>query len=91
MDITPHQAIKRMRELSEAGVPFSFVYQSLNNTKGTSAGFKTVDRAVLRKSMRDDQSDLAHQLVSYIDLDGDHPRQFYACLLLRFNDYNIKP
>lgn len=91
MDITPHQALKRMRELTEAGVPFSIVYQSLNKTKGSSVGFKTVNKAMLRHSYRDDQSDIAHQLVSYTDLEENKPRHFYACLLLKFNDYTIKP
>lgn len=91
MDITPHQALKRMRELTEAGVPFSFVFQTLNTTDGTASGFKKVEKAMLRQSYRDDQSALAHQLVSYIDLDNNLPRQCYVCLLLKFNEYNIKP
>jgi len=92
MGITAHQAIRRMKELSEIGVSFSFTYQSLNNTKGNSDGFKTVNKAMLRKSMREDQSDLSHQLISYIDIDnGNAPRQFYLCLLLQFNEHTIKP
>ncbi len=91
MDITAHQAIKRMKELTHIGVSFSITYQSLNTTKGVSNGFKEVKKAVLRKSMREDQSDLSHQLISYVDLDNkDVPRQFYLCLLLKFNDHTIK-
>jgi hypothetical protein len=91
MYITTHQAIKRMKELSDIGVSFSFTYQTLNNTKGSSKGFKTVKRAVLRKSIRDDKSELSNQLISYVDIDNkDVPRQFYLCLLLRFNEFTIK-
>ena len=90
--ISPYQAVKRMKELTESGVPFSFTYCSLDTTRGSSAGIKTVDSAILRKSLRDDQSDLSHQLISFIDVSQSHvPRQFHLPLLLRFNDYQIKP
>jgi hypothetical protein len=92
MNITPHQAVKRMKELTEMGITFSFTYHTLNNTKATSNGIKTINKALLRKSMREDQSELSHQLISYIDIDNkDVPRQFYLCLLLTFNEYIIKP
>lgn len=91
MNITAHQAVKRMKELTDIGVSFSITYQSLNTTKGLSNGFKTVKKALLRKSMREDQSELSHQLISYVDIDNkDVPRQFYLCLLLQFNEYTIK-
>ena len=92
MDITPHQAVKRMKELTELGIAFSFSYQTLDTTRSLSNGIKTITQAFLRNSMREDQSDLSHQLISYIDIDnGNAPRQFYLCLLLKFNEYTIKP
>lgn len=90
--ITPYQAVKRMKELTESGVPFSFTYCSLDTTRGTSTGIKTVAKALLRKSLRNDQSDLAHQLICYVDIThGEADRQFHLPLLLRFNDYSINP
>ena len=90
--ITPHQALKRMRELTESGVPFSFTYCSLDTRRESSSGIKTVKTALLRKSMRKDQSELADQLISFVDVANNHaPRQFHLPLLLQFNDYKIKP
>ena len=92
MDITPHQAVRRMKELTELGIPFSFVFETLNTTKGKCEGTKTVTKAMLRKSLREDQSDQSHQLISYIDLsNSDASRQFRISLLLKFNEYTIKP
>lgn len=90
--ITPYQAVKRMKELTELGIPFSFSFCSLNTTRGKSTGIKTVASAQLRKSLRDDQSELSHQLITYIDVEqGDAERQFHLPLLLKFNEYSIKP
>lgn len=90
--ITPYQAIKRMKELTEAGIPFSFTYCALDTTRGTSSGIKTVSKALLRKSMREDQSDLSHQLISFVNVSNKEVcRQFHLPLLLKFNNYSIKP
>lgn len=90
--VTPHQALQRMRQLTEVGVPFAFTFESLNKSKGTSDGLKEVKRAVLRQGLRDDQSDLSHQLVGYTDLDqSEAPRWFHLPLLMSFNEYLIKP
>jgi hypothetical protein len=90
--ITPHQALKRMRSLTDSGVPFSFTYCSLDTTRERSSGIKTVKSALLRKSMRQDQSELCDQLVSFVDISNNNAtRQFHLPLLLQFNDYKIKP
>jgi hypothetical protein len=90
--ITPYQAVKRMKELTELGIPFSFSFCSLNTTTGKSSGIKTVAVAQLRKSLRDNQSELSHQLITYIDVNqSDADRQFHLPLLLKFNEYSIKP
>lgn len=92
MDITPYEAIERMRQLSDAGVPFSFTFNSLNTTKQTTEGLISVPRAVLRMGLRDDQSKLAHQLIAYRDLNkGDVPKFFHLPLLMSFNEHIIKP
>jgi hypothetical protein len=92
MDITPHQAVKRMKELTELGIPFSFTFMSLDTTRGTSKGFKTINKALLRKSMRADQSTKSHELISYTNHDDQQTdRFFHLSLLMKFNEYTIKP
>ena len=92
MDVTPYEALQRMRQLTEVGVPFSFTFNSLDTTRRTTGGLKEVKRAVLRKGLRDDQSNMSHKLVAYTDLDQkEAPRFFHVSLLQSFNQYTIKP
>jgi hypothetical protein len=92
MNVTPYEALQRMRQLTDAGVPFSFSFESLNKTHGTSKGLVVVNRAILRQGLRDDQSDLSQQLVGYKDLDQDEaPRFFHVPLMMSFNEHTIKP
>lgn len=92
MEITPYQAVKRMKELTEMGIPFSFTFMSLDTTRGISSGFKTVAKALLRKSLRADQSSKSHELISYTSYDDQKAdRFFHLSLLMKFNEYTIKP
>lgn len=92
MHSTLYQAVKRMRELTVAGVCFTFTYQSYSKQATHTSGVKVVKRALLRLSYRDDQSELSQQLITYQDLDNDEaPRMFHLPLLLSFNEYIIKP
>ena len=92
MDVTPYEALQRMRQLTEVGVPFSFTFNSLDTTRRTTGGLKEVKRAVLRKGLRDDQSNVSHKLVAYTDLDQkEAPRFFHVSLLQSFNEHTIKP
>lgn len=79
-------AVKRMREMTHAGMPFSFTYQSFNQTEGTSRGVKVVERAVLRKGYKNNQSDKSDMLIAYEEVDTGKKRQFYLPLLLKFED-----
>jgi hypothetical protein len=85
-----YDALKRMRRLTELGVPFTFSFLSFNATNGTSDGFKDVTNAQLRKGYRDDQSDKADILIGYVNR-IDNSRWFYLPLLMKFNGYTIKP
>ena len=92
MDVSPYEALQRMRQLTEVGVPFSFTFNSLDTTRRTTGGLKEVKRAVLRKGLRDDQSNMSHKLVAYTDLDQkEAPRFFHVSLLQSFNEHTIKP
>ncbi len=85
-----YEALKRMRVLTELGIPFSFTFLSYNATTGTSDGFKEVNVSQLRKGYRDDQSDKASILIGYVNqYDGN--RWFYLPLLMKFNGIPVKP
>ena len=90
--ITPYQAIKRMREHSRAGIPFSIEFMSYNSTKKETKGFKAVAQAQLRQGLRNDQSNRANTLIAYTDhTSGATPRFFHLALLMNFNGIKIKP
>lgn len=90
--ITPYQAIKRMRQLSDAGIPFTFGFYTYNASKNKTDGYKVVPRALFRLGLRNDQSDKAHILVAYSDHSkGGADRFFYLPLLMMFNGYVVKP
>jgi hypothetical protein len=81
-----------MRQLTEAGVPFSFEFYSYNSTTGKSSGHKIVPVAQLRQGYRNDQSHMAQVLIGYKNhSNGGVDRFFNMALLLKFNGYLIKP
>lgn len=85
-----YEAIKRMRLLTEHGIPFTFTFLSYNSTEGSSDGFKDIKNAQLRKGYRDDQSDKSQILIGYIN-EHDNNRWFYLPLLMKFNGIQVKP
>jgi hypothetical protein len=89
-NINLYEALKRMRTLTDLGIPFTFKFLSYNATTGTSDGFKEVANAQLRKGYRDDQSDKARILIGYVN-QHDGNRWFYLPLLITFNGHIIKP
>jgi hypothetical protein len=85
-----YEAIKRMRLLTELGIPFTFTFLSYNSTDQSSNGFKHVTNAQLRKGYRNDQSDKAQILIGYVN-EYDNNRWFYLPLLIKFNGIQVKP
>lgn len=88
--ITPYQAVKRMRELTNVGLSFSFEFLSYSKNTGISKGLKRVEKAMLRSSLTSKQSALSGQLVAYKDVLLDKNRQFHLPLLTKFNNYQVK-
>lgn len=86
-----HEAIKRMRSLSQVGATFSFSFCSYNSKTKTSDGFKTVDKAVLRKGLKEAVGVKSEVLIAYTDLNTDKPRMFNMALLMTFNGHKIIP
>lgn len=89
--ITPYQALTRMRQLSELGIPFSFEFYSYNSTKGVTEGYKIVELSLLRLGLRSDKTDKAQTLIAYTDYNNDVPRFFNLPLLMKFNGIQIRP
>lgn len=82
--LSMYEALKRMRKLTELGVPFSFTYM---NSKGQ---FKIIEKAVLRSGYRRDQSKKSMLLVAYTDVKENQPRQFHRSLLVKLNNTSVK-
>jgi len=85
-------AIKRMRELTNANVPFSFSFISFSESLNKSDGYKVVHNAVLRKGYRNDQSDYSKILIAYTSFNKDEDnRHFYLPVLMTFNNMIVLP
>lgn len=92
--ISKRAALQRMRALSEQNIPFSFGFITCNTTKGTTKGYKVIDKALLRPGMSSSQSNLSDVLIGYIDYDDastDKNRWFYYPLLMMFNGQQVQP
>ena len=85
-----YNALKRMRELSEANVPFSIGFLSCDLTNGVSNGYKKVDSVMLRTGFTPSQSDKHNSLIGYLDVKTGDNRWFYLPLLFEFNKMEIK-
>lgn len=84
--ITPHEALKRMRELTEASVPFSIKFISCNTSKQTSKGLITAENIFLRKSLKG--SGKSRTLIGYITSSNEY-KWFNLPLLREFNGIKI--
>jgi hypothetical protein len=85
-----YDALKRMRSMTELGIPFEFEFLSFNSKSNTTDGYKSVSKAQLRKGYRDDQSSKADILIGYVNAQ-DGKRWFYLPLLTKFNGHTIQP
>lgn len=83
--LTELQAIQRMRELTDNGIPFSFEFISCNESNATSKGLVVVQKALLRIN-RMTAKDTS---IAYTDLEHDEPRFFHLPLLTKFNGHAI--
>ena len=93
--IKKRDALQRMRDLSEQDIPFSIGFVKCNVTSKVSGGYKVVDKAILRKGYRANQSDKAEILIYYIDFNSNNGkeanRHFYLPLLMMFNGLKVIP
>lgn len=88
--ITRFEAIKKMRAMTSIGVPFSFEYYTYSESKHTTNGVRSVERALLRPGLRNDQSDKADTLIAFTEYPTEQPKFFHLALLLSFNGTKIE-
>lgn len=85
-------AIAQMRQLTKINVPFSMSFITYSEQLRTTNGLKIVERALLRKGYRDNQSSYSNILIAYTDYtDTQADRQFYLPLLMTFNNQQVIP
>ncbi|EHO13815.1 hypothetical protein [Myroides odoratimimus] len=85
-----YDAIKMMRKLTQMGVPFSFEYKTYSTQKKSTNGFRSVERALLRPGLREDQSDLSDSLIAFTEYPSGEPKFFHLPLLTNFNGRKIR-
>lgn len=84
-----YNALKKMRELSKANVPFEFTYVSCNQTNQSSKGLKTVKKAALRTGYSQEHSAKHNSLIGYVDLQTGKNGWFYLPLLMSLNKIDL--
>jgi hypothetical protein len=85
-----HNAIQHMRKLTEASIPFSIEFVTMNTTNAVSKGLKIVPSCMLRTGLSKEYSDKAGVLIGYIDMSDNSNKWFYMPLLLKFNNIDIE-
>ncbi len=85
-----YDALKKMRELTNQSIPFSFSYVSCDTTRQHSNGKKEVAKALLRTGLPTDMGIKSESLIGYVDLDTNKQGWFYLPLLMSFNQYGIE-
>ena len=84
-----YTALKRMRELSSDGVPFSFSYQTYSEQRGATNGHNHIAKAMLRTGISRKKSDKSDILIAYHDLDKDTYGTAYLPLISTFNGIKL--
>lgn len=85
-----YEAIKRMRELTQKGIPFSFSFMSFSEEKGKSHGVVEVRKARLNKQSTIEQSKNADIMLNYMDLETGRNGRCYQPLLMEFNGQKME-
>lgn len=87
--ITPYEALKQMRALSDDNVPFSFTFWTHNSGTGNSDGVRVVERALLRTGLPTRCGIKSDSLIGFVELPDEKPRWFYLALLKSFNQIEL--
>lgn len=84
-----HEALKIMRNLTKAGIPFSIEFEKYSTKTGVAGGYRKVEKAFLRKSFRVNQSTQHDVLINYIDCSDDTNKTFRLPQLYRLNGQKV--
>jgi len=85
-----YEVIRQMRALTNASIPFSMKFVSMNSTQQVSKGERVVSKALLRTGLSKEYSKKHNSLISYVDLSDNSNKSFYIPLLTEFNSTPIK-
>lgn len=87
--INIYTALRVMRKLSNENIPFSIEFISCNRSRQESHGLVRVEKAILSKGLRDNQSIHSQNLIAYEDINSKEKKHFWLPLLMKFNGLKI--
>lgn len=90
MNLTVHEAIDTMRELTKAGRTFSFSFLSYSETMADSHGIIEVNKAKLGKSDKVEHNRNADIMLNFINVNTGEQKRFYQPLLIDFNGQQVE-
>lgn len=85
-----YTALKQMRQLSEANIPFSFSFQPYSEKRDQGGAIKVVKKALLRQGYTAKQSKKSDSLIAYYDVENEKHGFCHLPLILTFNDYDLR-
>lgn len=85
-----YQAIKKMRELTDAGKTFSVQFMSYSADRGKSNGIVEIQNCMLRKQSTTEQNKNADIMLNYFDRGTKEYGQMYQPLIMEFNGIQIE-
>ena len=88
-EINLYDGIKLMRKLSKENFIFSFSYISCDRTRGTSSGYKKVEKALLSAGLPSKKSKHAKNLIAFENLETGEKKHFWLPLLMTVNRLKI--
>lgn len=84
-----YNALKKMRRLTEANIPFSITYFSCDLTRNSSSGLVTKENVMLRTGLSPTEHKKGRVLIGFKDFDTGRYGWFYLPLLKKVNNINI--
>ena len=79
-----YEAIRRMRQRSEAKQPFALSYMSYSIERGESHGEVEVEHALLIKNPKDPKNEYQDWMLTYRNQDTGEVRQLWQPLLMSY-------
>lgn len=80
-----YEAIKKMKIMSEKGIPFSVSFMSYSYVRDLSHGMTTIEHAKLRSANRLEHNRFRDYMLNFVDLDTLENKSCWQILLMEFN------